>query len=211
LRYRDVPIDTQIKISFPYQNIVVAQDFGSGSILCSSVLCQVNIRRRGNSTENQQIKARKASAINKFQFKQLYSAQISENMQLGSTVIQVNTTYPDCLYQFYSDWNGTLKLSNVSDDGFFAISVSTGAIYLNKAIDRETNDNFVLKIQALSSSIYIQTGIPMSVNDVNDNATVFEEPNSVLRLEIPSKMVPIGLQKFGSVFVNRSGYPMDLH
>ncbi|XP_064636324.1 cadherin-related tumor suppressor-like [Lineus longissimus] len=100
--------------------------------------------------------------------------QIQEGIRPDTSIVQVLATDPD------SGPNGQVRYSLIQEVGnYFKIDAVTGWIKTNAAIDREKEDNFVLKViavdQALPATLRksAEKMVNIIVMDSNDNAPEF--------------------------------------
>uniref|UniRef100_A0A672YLY5 Protocadherin 2 alpha a 15 n=1 Tax=Sphaeramia orbicularis TaxID=375764 RepID=A0A672YLY5_9TELE len=106
----------------------------------------------------------------------VYSVMLSENVPIGTTVIQVNATDLDegpngeVVYAFSSSMNQRLlKL--------FDINPMTGEIIVNGLIDYEEKEKYVIEIQAMDKGLAplaTEKSVIIKVVDVNDNTPEIE-------------------------------------
>ena len=95
---------------------------------------------------------------------------VPENLPVGSVVVSVTAVDPD---------GGVFGKVNYSIIGnfsrpFFNINSSTGQIELIQALDRETEDTYVIIVQARDISFSAVAEVVVNVTDVNDNQPRFE-------------------------------------
>ncbi|XP_071353107.1 protocadherin Fat 4 [Trachinotus anak] len=104
-------------------------------------------------------------------FSQIFLTEVSENAPVGHTVIQVTSTDDD------TGPNAVINYSIIdrSDDMPFDIDFTTGYITVEKILDREVQDHYVLKVNANDSAWSISTDVTLVITDVNDNRPVFSD------------------------------------
>uniref|UniRef100_UPI0037E898FA protocadherin alpha-8-like n=1 Tax=Semicossyphus pulcher TaxID=241346 RepID=UPI0037E898FA len=108
--------------------------------------------------------------------KDVYSASLSENVPVGTTVVQVNATDLD------EDKNGEVYYSfgnSVSNKIFklFEINKETGEIIVKGPIDYEQKDKYEIEIEASDKGLAPLTtekSVIIKIVDVNDNAPEIE-------------------------------------
>uniref|UniRef100_A0A914YF43 Cadherin n=1 Tax=Panagrolaimus superbus TaxID=310955 RepID=A0A914YF43_9BILA len=102
----------------------------------------------------------------------------------------ITTNYPLFIYQFKAidnDANSTTKYSILSGNStLFFVDPNTGDLFINNALDYETDKShlIVLKASDLSNSIlFSKINVNIIVDDVNDNSPIFTQPYYMI--EIP--------------------------
>ncbi|XP_076020974.1 protocadherin gamma-A2-like [Genypterus blacodes] len=107
---------------------------------------------------------------------EVYLVTVGENVQIGTTVIQVNATDLDegsngeVVYSFSKSMNQ--RLSNL-----FEINPSTGEINVKDLIDYEQNDEYEIEIQASDKGfapLTTEKSVIVRIVDLNDNAPEIE-------------------------------------
>ncbi|RVE65013.1 hypothetical protein OJAV_G00132020 [Oryzias javanicus] len=101
------------------------------------------------------------------QFSQTYFAQVSEDVPVGHTVIQVTSTDDD------SNSVITYSILGQSEAAPFTINFRTGWITAERLLDREAQDHYILKIHANDSTWSVSTNVTIIISDVNDNSPTF--------------------------------------
>ncbi|KAG8182639.1 hypothetical protein JTE90_018475 [Oedothorax gibbosus] len=104
-------------------------------------------------------------------FTRLFSANVTENAQIGSFVIQVTSSDRDINGQANASYSFT---ENVG--GKFAIDPVSGKVTVAGSIDRELEDEYLLKVAAVDGSWRAETPLTVTIEDVNDNAPEFDLP-----------------------------------
>lgn len=104
-------------------------------------------------------------------FSQIFFTEVPEDSPVGHTIIQVTSIDED------TDDNAVINYSliNQSDDVPFIIDFNTGYITVERALDREMQDHYILKVNANDSAWSISTDVSVVINDVNDNRPVFSD------------------------------------
>ncbi|KAM7399062.1 hypothetical protein PAMP_018355 [Pampus punctatissimus] len=102
-------------------------------------------------------------------FLQIFLTKIPEDSPVGHTVIQITSTDDDI---------GANALINYSiidqnDDILFNIDLTTGYITVERLLDREMQDHYIVKVNANDSAWSISTDVTIVITDVNDNRPVF--------------------------------------
>ncbi|KAK3610536.1 hypothetical protein CHS0354_008971, partial [Potamilus streckersoni] len=98
-----------------------------------------------------------------------YSASIPENINVGTSVIQVMATDMD------SGTDGMVHYSMATNANFYLDS-DTGIIYVKSALDYESSTLYSLTIEAIDKGTPARTGtstVSISLTDVNDHSPVF--------------------------------------
>lgn len=103
-------------------------------------------------------------------FTRLFSVNVTENAQVGTCVIQVTSSDRD----IGDNANATYSFTVNPDDKFHIDPVS-GNVTVASAIDRESRDEYLLKVSAFDGSWRAETPLTIIVQDENDNAPVFEQ------------------------------------
>uniref|UniRef100_A0A7E4VR33 Protocadherin Fat 1 n=1 Tax=Panagrellus redivivus TaxID=6233 RepID=A0A7E4VR33_PANRE len=106
--------------------------------------------------------------------KNVYFAEIREDAPIGTTVISVFASDPD------EGPNGTVHYSLSDGEGSDLLSIDSksGVISTQKQLDRETLSFIRLNVIATDAGVpplSSQAMIELTINDVNDNAPVFEQ------------------------------------
>ncbi|XP_050346930.1 cadherin-related tumor suppressor [Nymphalis io] len=121
-----------------------------------------------------------------------YSVDVSEGTAVGASIMRVYSSDAD------EGLNGDIyyKLIGGDDMGKFTLDEATGQLFINKPLDRETVDHYLLTILAQDSGQDIQlsssTTISVDVLDENDNAPTFSQTQmkvSVLETEPINKKI----------------------
>lgn len=104
-----------------------------------------------------------------------YQVSIPEDIPIGTTALQVRAQDAD------ASSNARITYSIVNSAGVnsaFRVGVSSGAIIIDRSLDRETTDRYHLEIQATDSGTtpqYARANVTVVVNDVNDNPPQFTQ------------------------------------
>ncbi|OQR69060.1 cadherin-related tumor suppressor-like, partial [Tropilaelaps mercedesae] len=101
-------------------------------------------------------------------FTRIFSANVTENAPVGHFVIRITSSDPDV------GPNAQATYALVDDqDGAFAIDERTGDVTVAGAIDRETRDEYLLKVSVFDGAWKQVTSITIAVLDANDNPPAF--------------------------------------
>ncbi|KAK2725567.1 cadherin-related tumor suppressor-like [Artemia franciscana] len=102
-------------------------------------------------------------------FTRLFSVNVTENAPIGTFVIQVTSSDRD----IGSNANATYSFSE-NPNGKFRIDPISGNVTVAGLIDRETKEEYVLKVTAIDGSWRAETPLTITVQDQNDNNPEFE-------------------------------------
>ncbi|XP_044058892.1 protocadherin Fat 4 isoform X2 [Siniperca chuatsi] len=104
-------------------------------------------------------------------FSQIFLTEVPEDSPVGHTIIQVTSTDDD------TGANAVINYSIIvqSDDMPFNIDVTSGYITVERLLDREMQDHYILKVNANDSAWSISTDVTIVITDVNDNRPVFSD------------------------------------
>lgn len=114
-----------------------------------------------------------------------YSANIPEDVPIGSTVLVIEASDADV------GENARITFS-MDDVPEFRIDPVTGAITTVKQLDRETTAGFTIVVTAMDNgkpSLADSTNVEIEISDVNDNSPVFRQDSYTASV---SEDVPIG-------------------
>ncbi|OTF77132.1 hypothetical protein BLA29_008020 [Euroglyphus maynei] len=109
-------------------------------------------------------------------------AAIYENSFLGTVILRIKVNDPDLNPELH------YYISQGDHLHHFAIS-SSGDVYVNKTLDRETIEQYSLKILVTDEKYYTESELLIDVLDVNDNGPICVKSKYV---EMVSESVPIG-------------------
>ncbi|XP_022254786.1 cadherin-related tumor suppressor-like [Limulus polyphemus] len=103
-------------------------------------------------------------------FTRLFSVNVTENAPLGTFVIQVTSSDKDI------SMNANATYSFTENPGSkFHIDPLTGNVTVFGWLDREVQDEYLLKVVAVDGSWRAETTLTITIQDVNDNAPLFSE------------------------------------
>ncbi|XP_070553228.1 protocadherin Fat 1-like isoform X2 [Ptychodera flava] len=120
------------------------------------------------------------------QFEQsTYTAQISEEAEVGTEVITVVATDADV------GSNAVLMYYITGGDllGHFAIDGDTGQVTIQRALDREVKEMYMLNVTATDGAFTDVTLLVIDILDANDNSPICQQ---ALYSELISESVPVG-------------------
>lgn len=103
-------------------------------------------------------------------FTRLFSVNVTENAEIGAFVIKVTSSDLDINENANATYNFTENPGNK-----FAIDPISGNVTVAGRLDREQQDEYLLKVVAVDGGAWRQeTPLTISILDVNDNAPEFE-------------------------------------
>lgn len=102
-------------------------------------------------------------------FTRLFSVNVTENADIGSLVIKVTSSDQD----IGENANATYSFTD-NPGAKFAIDSITGNVTVAGYLDREQQDEYVLKVAAVDGAWRAETPITITIQDQNDNAPEFE-------------------------------------
>ena len=121
-----------------------------------------------------------------------YSHEIAENATKGAFVFEMKATDRD------SGTNAVIKYRLSPEESAFIINETTGVVTVNGSLDRETEANYTLGVNASDGVHFCTANLSIILIDVNDNPPVFNQTN--YNVSIPEDL-PVGsrvLQVFAS-------------
>lgn len=102
-------------------------------------------------------------------FTRLFSVNVTENAEIGSFVIRVTSSDLDI------GPNANATYSFVDNPGEkFVIDAISGNITVARSLDRELQDEYILKVAAIDGAWRSETPLTITIQDQNDNAPEFE-------------------------------------
>lgn len=102
-------------------------------------------------------------------FTRLFSVNVTENAEIGSFVIRVTSSDQD----IGENANATYSFTENPGEKFTIDSVS-GNVTVVGALDREQQDEYLLKVAAVDGAWRAETPLTITIQDQNDNAPEFE-------------------------------------
>ncbi len=126
--------------------------------------------------------------------KQSYTVTILESTQVNTSVIQVTAVDRD------TGVNAEIRYSILTDTDDFGINPLTGEITVRQPLDRETQEEYRLRVKATDSAVDDPLSSVITVNihleDVNDNAPAFFPPRYHVRVreDLPVGTVVLTMQ-----------------
>ncbi|XP_025835928.1 cadherin-related tumor suppressor [Agrilus planipennis] len=102
-------------------------------------------------------------------FTRLFSVNVTENAEIGTFVIQITSTDQD----IGENANATYSFAE-NPGGKFTIDPISGNVTVVGALDREQQDEYLLKVVAYDGAWRQETPLTITIQDQNDNAPEFE-------------------------------------
>ncbi|CRL00705.1 CLUMA_CG013962, isoform A [Clunio marinus] len=102
-------------------------------------------------------------------FTRLFSVNVTENAEIGVFVIKVTSSDLDIKENANATYNFTENPGNK-----FAIDPITGNVTVIGRLDREQQDEYILKVVAVDGAWRQETPLTITIQDQNDNAPEFE-------------------------------------
>ncbi|XP_059046362.1 cadherin-related tumor suppressor [Achroia grisella] len=149
--YTNIPLDRE---SIPYYEILVeAVDHGVPQLVGTSTVI-VTVQDKNDNPPR---------------FTRLFSVNVTENAEIGSFVIKVTSSDLD----IGSNANATYSFVENPGNKFIIDSVS-GNVTVARPLDRELQDEYILKVAAIDGAWRSETPLTITIQDQNDNAPEFE-------------------------------------
>lgn len=102
-------------------------------------------------------------------FSRLFSVNVTENAEIGTFVIKVTSSDLD------SGENANATYSFTENPGNkFSIDPITGNVTVTEHLDREQQDEYLLKVTAFDGAWRAETALTITIQDQNDNAPEYE-------------------------------------
>lgn len=102
-------------------------------------------------------------------FSRLFSVNVTENSEIGSFVIRVTSSDLDVGENANATYSFTENPGNK-----FSIDPISGNVTVAGYLDREQQDEYVLKVAAVDGAWRAETPLTITIQDLNDNAPEFE-------------------------------------
>ncbi|GLH01449.1 Fat-like cadherin-related tumor suppressor homolog [Gryllus bimaculatus] len=102
-------------------------------------------------------------------FTRLFSVNVTENAEPGTFVIRITSSDLDV----GENANATYSFTD-NPDGKFAVDAVSGNVTVVGPLDREHQDEYLLKVVAVDGSWRAETPLTITIQDQNDNAPEFE-------------------------------------
>ncbi|KAJ8730776.1 hypothetical protein PYW08_002189 [Mythimna loreyi] len=149
--YTNIALDRE-SIPF-YELIVEAVDHGVPQLIGTSTVIVTVLDKNDNPPR----------------FTRLFSVNVTENAEIGSFVIRVTSSDLD------SGPNANATYNFVENPGQkFIIDPISGNVTVARPLDRELQDEYILKVAATDGAWRSETPLTITIQDQNDNAPEFE-------------------------------------
>lgn len=136
-----------------YEIIVEAADHGVPQLIGTSTVVVTVLDKNDNPPR----------------FTRLFSVNVTENAEIGSFVIRVTSSDLDI------GANANATYSFVENPGEkFVIDPISGNVTVARPLDRELQDEYILKVAAIDGAWRSETPLTITIQDQNDNAPEFE-------------------------------------
>ncbi|KAL0131096.1 hypothetical protein PUN28_002587 [Cardiocondyla obscurior] len=103
-------------------------------------------------------------------FSRLYGVNVTENAEIGTFVIRISSTDKDIGSNANSSY---IFVRNPGEK--FSIDAVSGNVTVTGKLDREEQDEYILKVVAVDRAWRIETPLTVTIQDQNDNAPEFDE------------------------------------
>ncbi|KAJ2950025.1 hypothetical protein O0L34_g11362 [Tuta absoluta] len=149
--YTNIALDRE---SIPFYEIIVeAFDHGVPQLVGTSTVIVTVLDKNDNPPR----------------FTRLFSVNVTENAEIGSFVIKVTSSDLD------TGPNANASYSFVENPGEkFMIDPISGNVTVARPLDRELQDEYILKVAAIDGAWRSETPLTITIQDQNDNAPEFE-------------------------------------
>ncbi|XP_035916489.1 cadherin-related tumor suppressor [Anopheles stephensi] len=102
-------------------------------------------------------------------FTRLFSVNVTENAEIGQFVIKITSSDSDIGINANATYIFTENLGSK-----FSIDSTTGNVTVAGHLDREQQDEYILKVAAVDGAWRTETPLTITIQDQNDNAPEFE-------------------------------------
>uniref|UniRef100_A0A182F4L6 Protocadherin-16 n=1 Tax=Anopheles albimanus TaxID=7167 RepID=A0A182F4L6_ANOAL len=117
-------------------------------------------------------------------FTRLFSVNVTENAEIGQFVIKITSSDSDVGINANATYIFTENIGNK-----FSIDSTTGNVTVAGHLDRELQDEFILKVAAVDGAWRTETPLTITIQDQNDNAPEFE--HSYYSFNFPELQKPV--------------------
>jgi protocadherin Fat 4 len=121
-------------------------------------------------------------------FTRLFSVNVTENSEIGTFVIRITSSDLDI------DQNANVTYSFTENPSSkFIIDPLTGNVTVAGHLDREVQDEYLLKVSAADGAWGVETPLTITIQDQNDNSPEFEEESYHFHFpELQHRMAHVG-------------------
>lgn len=153
--FRPLPLRSIHSFQIPsYELIVQAKDNGSPAPLTGTATVLITVQDKNDNPPR---------------FSRLFSVNVTENAEFGSFVIRITSTDLD------TEPNTNVTYSFTENPGEkFLIDPQSGNVTVNGHLDREEEDEYLLRVSATDGAWTTETTLTITVQDENDNAPTFD-------------------------------------
>ncbi|XP_052868798.1 cadherin-related tumor suppressor [Anopheles cruzii] len=117
-------------------------------------------------------------------FTRLFSVNVTENAEIGQFVIKITSSDSDVGVNANASYIFTENIGHK-----FSIDSTTGNVTVAGHLDRELQDEYILKVAAVDGAWRTETPLTITIQDQNDNAPEFE--HSYYSFNFPELQKPI--------------------
>ena len=155
-----------------YELIVQARDRGTPSLTGTATVVVIVLDKNDNPPR----------------FTRLFSVNVTENSEIGAFVIRMTSSDQDVGINANVTYRFTENPSNK-----FSIDSLTGNVTVAGHLDREVQDEYLLKVVAADGAWGSETPLTITIQDQNDNPPEFEEQSYHFHFpELQRRMAPVG-------------------
>ncbi|KAK9298595.1 hypothetical protein QLX08_008094 [Tetragonisca angustula] len=137
-----------------YELIVEARDQGQPSLTGTTTVLLTVLDKNDNPP----------------QFTRLFSVNVTENAEIGTFVIRITSSDPD----IGQNANVTYRFTE-NPGQKFAMDALSGNVTVDGHLDREEQDEYLLKLVAADGAWQAATALTITIQDQNDNPPEFDE------------------------------------